>query len=75
MIVSMERILQVKGKVYSIDELCEKYGSDANTNFVDILNNILNECTDLKPFKAQVRSQILSWQREQLNKTEEDEQE
>ena len=36
MIVSMERILQVKGKVYSIDELCEKYCSDANTNFVDI---------------------------------------
>ena len=71
----MERILQVKGKVYSIDELCEKYGYDANTNFVDILNNILNECTELKPFKAQIRSQILSWQREQLNKTEEDEQE
>lgn len=66
----MERILQVKGKLYSIDELCEKYGSDANTNFIDILNNILNEYSDLKPFKAQIRSQILSWQREQTNKTE-----
>lgn len=71
----MERILQIKGKLYSIDEFCEKYGSDPNTNFVDILKNILNECSELKPFKAQIRSQILSWQREQLNKTEEDEQE
>ena len=70
----MERILQIKGKLYLIDKFCEKYGSDPNINFVVILKNILNEFPELKPFKAQIRSQILSWQREQLNKNSEDEQ-
>ena len=40
-----------------------------------MIEDILNECPELKPFKAQIRSQILSWQREQLNKNSEDEQE
>lgn len=71
----MERILEIKGKLYLIDKFCEKYGSDPNANFIDILKNILNECPELKPFKAQIRSQILSWQREQLNKNSEDEKE
>ena len=36
----MERILQIKGKLYLIDKFCEKYGSDPNANFIDILKTV-----------------------------------
>ena len=64
----MERLIQVKHIVYSIDELCEQYCSIEDNNLASELNDILTNVPDLKPFKARIRSQILSWKREQINK-------
>lgn len=71
----MERLLRYNNKDYSIDNWCnenikDKRGFDA----IEALKSLFVDYPELKVFKAQIRSMILSWKREQentLNKTNE----
>jgi len=60
----MERLLHYNNKDYSIDEWCETHIKDRNTfNLIDALKGILNDYPELKVFKAELRSKLLSWKR------------
>jgi hypothetical protein len=64
----MERMLRYNNKDYSIDEWCNEHLSDKKEyDFIEALQDLLNDYPELKIFKAQLRSMILSWKREHEN--------
>lgn len=64
----MERLLRYNNKDYSIDNWCNENIKDKKGfDVIEALKSLFEEYPELKVFKAQIRSMILSWKREQEN--------